>query len=93
MSCNPLPLDGYTFARLAVGDEFGRVAVVALLAVMAVAAGRVVPALEAHATAHPTGQFEQLHVEPATPRMQITLARCNQKYKTVTFQSMTSLLN
>lgn len=59
------------------GDEFSGVAVVALLAVVAVAAGRVVPAFEAHAPAHATRQLEQLHVEPATPGVQIALARCN----------------
>ena len=64
-----------TFACLAVSDGPGGVAVVALLAVVAVPAGSEVPALEAHAPAHPARQLVQVHVEAALPRVLVAIAR------------------
>ena len=65
-----------TFAGLAVLDGPAAVAEEALPAVVTVPAGRVVPAVEADATALPARQLVQLHVEPTPPRVQVTVARC-----------------
>lgn len=55
-------------------DGLTGVAVVALLAVVAVAAGRVVAAFEAHAAADAARQLEQFHVEATAPSVQIAIA-------------------
>lgn len=54
-----------TFAGLAVRNLLGGVPVVAFAAIVTVAAGRVVTALQTHAAGHAAGQFVQLHVESA----------------------------
>ena len=64
-----------TFAGASVSDWPGHVPVEALLAVVAVPAGRVVPAVHAHASTLTARQLIQLHVEPAAPRMQVTVTR------------------
>lgn len=51
--------------------------VVSLLAVVTVPSGREVSTLEAHATAHPSGQLVQLHVEPASFRVLVAVTGCN----------------
>ena len=63
------------FARLLVRDLFLRVAIVALLAVVAMSAGRVVLALQADAAGNSARQLEELHVEPAPARVVVALAR------------------
>lgn len=68
-----------TFAGLAVGDGLAEVAVEALLAVVAVPARRVVPAVEADAAALAPRQLVQLHVEAAAPRVQVAVAGCKGK--------------
>lgn len=65
-----------TFAGLAVGDGLAEVPVEALLAVVAVPPRRVVPAVEADATALPARELVQLHVEAATPSVQVAVAGC-----------------
>lgn len=65
-----------TFAGLPVGDGLAHVAVVALLAVVAVAAGRVVAAVEADAPALAPRQLVELHVEAAAPGVQVAAAGC-----------------
>lgn len=55
------------------------VPVVALLAVVAVPAGRVVPALQADASAHAARQLVQVHVEAALPRVLVAIAHWNKK--------------
>lgn len=62
------------FARLLVRDLFLRVAIVALLAVVAMSAGRVVLALQADAAGNSARQLEELHVEPASPGVVVALA-------------------
>ena len=57
------------------GDGLGQVPVVALLAVVAVPPGRVVAAVEADSSALPPRQLVQLHVEPASPGMQVAVTR------------------
>ena len=61
-------------ACLVVGDGLLGVAEVALLAVVAMAAGGVVPALETHPSAHAPAQLEELHVEAATAGVVVALA-------------------
>lgn len=56
------------------GDGLAEVAVEALLAVVAVPARRVVPAVEADAAALAPRQLVQLHVEAAAPRVQVAVA-------------------
>jgi hypothetical protein len=46
-----------------------------------VTTGRVVPAVEADASADPPRQLVQLHVEPAPPRVVVAVARCQQTKK------------
>lgn len=58
------------------GDGLAHVAVVALFAVVAVAAGRVVAAVEADAPALAPGQLVELHVEAAAPGVQVAAAGC-----------------
>ena len=62
-----------TFAGLAVGDGLAQVAVVALLAVVAVAAGRVVATVEADASALAPRQLVKLHVEAAAPGVKVAV--------------------
>lgn len=57
-------------------DGLGQVSVVALFAVVAVAPGRVVAAVEANASALPARQFVQLHVEAAPPGVQVAVTGC-----------------
>ena len=69
--------NGMAVARLAgllVGDGLLRVAIVALLAVVAMPAGCVVLALQADAAGHTAGELEELHVEPAPSRVVVALA-------------------
>ena len=69
--------DGMAVAGLArplVADGALLVAEVSLLAVVAVAAGRVVAALEADAAGDAARQLVQLHVEAAAPRVVVALA-------------------
>lgn len=61
------------------GDGLGQVSVVALFAVVAVAAGCVVAAVEAHASALPARQFVQLHVEAASPGVEVAVAGCGER--------------
>jgi hypothetical protein len=61
-------------ARLLVGDGLLRVAVVALLAVVAVSSGRVVLALQADAAGNAARQLEELHVEAAAAGVVVALA-------------------
>ena len=61
-------------ACLLVRDGALGVAVVSLLAVVAVASGRVVPALEADAARDAARQLVQLHVEPAPASVVVALA-------------------
>lgn len=63
-----------TFASSPVRDGLGHVPVVTLLAVVAVASRRVVPAVEADATASAARQLVQLHVEAAAAGVQVTVA-------------------
>lgn len=65
-----------TFAGLPVGDGLAHVPVVALLAVVAVAARRVVAAVEADAPALASRQFVELHVEAAASGVQVAVAGC-----------------
>lgn len=58
------------------GDGLAHVAVIALLAVVAVAAGRVVAAVEADAPALAPRQLVELHVEAAAPGVQVAAAGC-----------------
>lgn len=51
----------------------------ALPAVVTVPAGRVVATVQAHPSALPAGQLVQLHVEPAATRVQVAVARCNER--------------
>ena len=55
-------------------DGFGHVSVVSLLAVVAVASGRVVAAVQTHAAAPPARQLVQLHVEAAATSVKVTVA-------------------
>lgn len=63
-----------TFAGSAVGYGLGHVPVVTLLAVVAVAASRVVPTVETHATTPSARKFVKLHVEAAPTSMQVAVA-------------------
>lgn len=54
-----------TFACFAVGDRLGRVAVVAVLAVVTIASGRIVAAIDADAAALVSAEFVELHIEAA----------------------------
>lgn len=56
-------------------DGLGHVPEEALLAVVAVASGRVVATVHAHASALPPRQLVQLHVEAAAPGVQVAVAR------------------
>lgn len=64
-----------TFTRLAMSNGFGGVAVIAFFAVVAVPAGGVVAALEAHAAARATRQLVKFHVEAAPACVQVAIAR------------------
>ena len=68
-----------TFAGLAVGDGLAQVAEVALLAVVAVAAGRVVAAVEADAPALAPRQLVKLHVEAAAASVQVAVTGCGRQ--------------
>lgn len=57
------------------------VPVVALPAVVAVPAGREVPALQADASAHAARQLVQVHVEAALPRVLVAIAHWKQKHR------------
>lgn len=65
-----------TFTRFAMSNGLAGVAIVAFLAVVAVPAGGVVAALEAHAAARASRQLVQLHVEAAAARVQVAVACC-----------------
>ena len=68
-----------TPASLPVCDWFVVVPEVALLAVVAVSARRVVAASQAHSAGHPTAQLVELHVEPTGAGVQVTLAGWKEK--------------
>lgn len=57
-------------------DGPGHIPVEALLAVVAVASGRVVAAIETDSAAPPPRQLVQLHVETTAPGVQVTVAGC-----------------
>lgn len=61
------------------GDGLAHVAVVTLLAVVAVAASRVVAAVEADAPALAARQLVELHVEAAAPGVQVAVAGCGRQ--------------
>lgn len=61
------------------GDGFGQVAVEALLAVVAVTTGRVVPTVEADPPTLPPRQLVELHVETTTPGVKVAVAGCGGK--------------
>ena len=61
------------------GDGFGGIPVVALLAVVTVTARGEVTAFEADPAGFTTGQLVQLHVEPAPASVAVALAGCNQR--------------
>ena len=61
-------------ASFLVGHRLLGVPVVTLLAVVAVSACSVVPALVADPPGHAAGQTEQLHVEPAPPGVEVAVA-------------------
>ncbi len=61
-------------AGAAVGDGAAGRAVVALLAVVAVSPGSVVPAPQADAAGHAAGKLVELHVEAAAPGVVVALA-------------------
>lgn len=65
-----------TLAGPSVADGSGQVSVEALLAIVAVAAGGVVAAVHADASALPPRQFIQLHVEAAAAGVEVAVARC-----------------
>lgn len=65
------------------GDGFSHVPVVSLLAVVAVAAGSVVAAVQAHPSAPAAGQLKELHVEATSAGMQVTVASCRKTNKQV----------
>lgn len=66
-----------TFASFPVRDGLGGVPVESLLAVVAVSPRRVVSALETDAATNSPRQLVQLHVEPASPSVQVAIACCN----------------
>lgn len=55
-------------------DRFGRILEEALAAVVAVAAGGVVPAVGAHAARNAPGHLVQVEIEAALPGVSVTLA-------------------
>ena len=61
------------------GDGLAQVAVVALLAVVAVAAGRVVATVKADAPALAPRQLVELHVEAAPTSMQVAVTGCGKQ--------------
>lgn len=63
------------FTSLSMCHGLSRISVVSFLAVMTVSAGSEVSTLEAHATAYPTRQFVQLHVEPTSFCMFVAVTR------------------
>lgn len=65
---------GLTLASPAVSHGSAHVSVEAFLAVVAVAAGGVVAAVHAHASALPPRQLVQLHVEAAAASVQVAVA-------------------
>lgn len=73
----------FTFAGLPVGDGLGQVSVVALLAVVAVASGSVVSAVEADSSALPPRQFVQLHVETAASSVKVAVTGCGRNQSEV----------
>lgn len=60
-------------------DGSGHVSVEPLLAVVAVAAGGVVAAVHAHASALPPRQLVQLHVESTAAGVEVAVARCRER--------------
>lgn len=54
-------------------DGLGQVSVVTLFAVVAVASSCVVAAVETNASALPSRQFVQLHVEAASPGVKVAV--------------------
>lgn len=58
------------------GDGLGQVSVVAFLAVVAVASGSVVSAVEADSSTLPPRQFVQLHVETAPSSVEVAVTGC-----------------
>lgn len=79
LSSQSCPTTTPTFAGASVSDGPGHVPVKALLAVVAVAACRVVAAVHADASALPPRQLVQLHVESAASRVEVAVARCRGK--------------
>lgn len=73
----------FTFAGLPVGDGLGQVSVVAFLAVVAVASGSVVSAVEADSSALPPRQFVQLHVETAPSSVEVAVTGCGRNRRVV----------
>ena len=63
-----------TFAGLAMCDRLGGVAIVAILAVVAIASGGVVAAVDADAAALVAAEFVQLHVEAAAASVEVAVA-------------------
>ena len=61
------------------GDGLAQVAVVALLAVVAVTAGRVVATIKADAPTLAPRQLVKLHVETAPPGMQVAVTGCGRQ--------------
>jgi hypothetical protein len=62
-----------------VRDWLSGIPVVPLAAVVAVPAGSVVPALDAHPSRFAARQLVQLHVEPASPRVTVAVAFWNKR--------------
>lgn len=60
-------------------DGLGQVSVVALFAVVAVAPGCVVAAVETNASALPARQFVQFHVEAASPGVEVAVTGCGER--------------
>lgn len=57
-------------------DGLGQVSVVTLFAVVAVASSCVVAAVETNASALPSRQFVQLHVEATSPGVKVAVTGC-----------------
>lgn len=63
-----------SFTSLSVSDGFGGVPVETFFTIMTVSASGVMSATMANASAYPTRQFEQLHVEPTPASMKVAVA-------------------